>query len=352
LPWAASHGQREAMQLLLQRNPDTTALNQALYNAAGSQPVDTDQTLLAAGAEVDALGTKSGVTVLARAAGAYNEEVVRLLLARGADVNRASAIGMTALLHVLSNSSANSDEQGIARRVRIVDLLLDKGAALEARSRSMVTWQPTPLLLAIHNGATPLALRLIERGADVNVHTGSIGGDPRQLSALMWASGAGQTEVVQALLTKRAEVEWRNEFGNSALSETAVGKSGASQGAVAQALLAAGAQVDAVNRYQRTPLMLAARQVYGADSGFVRRLLDSGAQVNLTDEDGRTALMYASESGQLQTARMLIERGASLVARDHEGLSALDIAARAERKDIIKLLAASEAVATKPARTR
>lgn len=340
LPWAAGHGQREAMRLLLQRKPDLAALNHALHNAAGGPHLDILQTLLDAGADVNAVRTTEVATALTRAAGNANEEQVKLLLARGADVNLGSDRGWTPLLSAIDDSSTSGDEQRMAQRVRVVDLLLDKGAMPEARQRSMVTWQPTALLLAIHNKATPLALRLIERGADVNAHTGSLGGSPRQLSALMWASGQGLTEVVRALLDNGADVEWRNEFGNSALSETAVGDNRAAQAAVGQLLLDAGAQANAANVNRRTSLMLAARQVYGVGSGFIELLLDHGAQVDAVDKDGRSALMYACESGQIETARQLIERGASASARDPEGLDAMAIAKKHDHKDIVKLLAA------------
>jgi len=349
LPWAAGYEQREALLLLLQHKPDAAALNQALYGAAGDKHIENLRTLLDAGADVNAGRPNSGDTALTRAAGVANEEQVRLLLSRGADVNRASDIGMTPLLLVVSEFSTGRGEQDVARRLRIVDLLLDKGAALEPRLRSMATFQPTPLLLAIQEKATPLALHLIERGADVNAHTLSIDGNPRQLSALMWASAAGLTEVVRALLAKGAEVEWRNEFGNSALSETAVGSRGATQAAVAEALLAAGAQADAANVNQRTPLMLAARQVYGVEIGFVKLLLENGANLNAVDKDGRSALMYACESGQTETARLLIESGAGLSARDHEGLDAMAIATKHDHKDIVKLLAAKGTPAGAPA---
>ena len=111
--------------MLLQHKPGPAALNQALYSAAGDKHIENLRTLLDAGADVNAGRPNSGVTALARAGGAANEEQVRLLLSRGADANRASDIGMAPLLLAVSEFSTGSGEQDVARRLRIVDLLLD-----------------------------------------------------------------------------------------------------------------------------------------------------------------------------------------------------------------------------------
>ena len=122
-------------------------------------------------------------------------------------------------------------------------VLLDKGADIEARMQSMQTWQPTALLLAIDQRLTPVALLLIERGADVNAQTGDTGGDQRQLSALMRAAREGLAEVVAALLAKGAVVDARNQNGNSALMEAALSVNPSFE--AARLLLAGGADVNA-----------------------------------------------------------------------------------------------------------
>ena len=60
--------------------------------------------------------------------------------------------------------------------------------------------------------------------------------------------------------------------------------------------------------------------------GEVKRLIDQGADVNATDEDGNTALMYASAEGHTVIVSMLIEAGADVNAKDIDGLTALMLA--------------------------
>jgi len=59
----------------------------------------------------------------------------------------------------------------------------------------------------------------------------------------------------------------------------------------------------------RTPLLIAASQ---QDWNTVRRLVDSGALVDLADKSGHTPLMVAAMHGNLETFRLLLARTANL----------------------------------------
>ncbi len=83
-----------------------------------------------------------------------------------------------------------------------------------------------------------------------------------------------------------------------------------------------------------TPLMYAA--LY-ADSDSVRQLLESGAEPNLRNEAGATALMWAV--GDLEKTRLLLEHGADANARSEDGRTSLVIAAvRFGSSPVVKLL--------------
>lgn len=119
-------------------------------------------------------------------------------------------------------------------------------------------------------------------------------------------------------------------------------------------LLKHGAEVDLRNVFQMTPLMIAVgMRATGRGGGIgdatrtirtVDMLLDAGADINAQvtgsrthsgiimayvagrDQEGKTALMSASESGNAAVVQHLLERGADPTIKDAEGKTALDFA--------------------------
>lgn len=83
-----------------------------------------------------------------------------------------------------------------------------------------------------------------------------------------------------------------------------------------------------------TPLMQAA--LYG-DADSVRLLLDKGADPNIANEAGATALMWAVDD--IEKARLLLDHGADVNARSADSRTALLIAAgRFGSREVVKLL--------------
>jgi len=75
----------------------------------------------------------------------------------------------------------------------------------------------------------------------------------------------------------------------------------------------------------RTPLHLAAEQGH---VDVASMLLDAGAAVDAGEEDGETALHYAAWRSQLAMGRLLVERGSNLEVRNRWGRTPLLIVAR------------------------
>ncbi len=86
-----------------------------------------------------------------------------------------------------------------------------------------------------------------------------------------------------------------------------------------------GLDVNQPNLEGKTPLMIAA----GSDQNgltVTKLLLTQGARVNETDQYGNTALIYASQAGNLDIVKELVAAGADASIRNKSGATALDFA--------------------------
>jgi ankyrin repeat protein len=132
LTLAAAGGAAQTLRLLLDRGADPDG--GALAAAATLRRADLVRVLLAAGASVDRRDPDTGRTPLHEAvsagAGGDAPEVVRVLLAAGADVNATTSDGASALdISRVAAARSRRDDAGRARAVDgLVDLLVASGA--------------------------------------------------------------------------------------------------------------------------------------------------------------------------------------------------------------------------------
>jgi cytohesin len=70
----------------------------------------------------------------------------------------------------------------------------------------------------------------------------------------------------------------------------------------------------------------------------VRRLLQSGIDINARDDDGETALHEAAEAGRLEMVRLLVEAGATRGVRDVEGETPLHEAVEDGHLEVVRYL--------------
>ena len=179
---------------------------------------------------------------------------------------------------------------GIAGGTAVLRLLLDRGASPNPPSRSPA--DATPLRVSAMTGSADNMRLLIERGADIRA-----AGPPVLIQSAMY----GCRECIDLVIGK---VDTR---------------------ALNQALLAL---------------------AVFADESTIDALLKRGADVNTTDPDGRTPLLFAASSDELSldVVRLLLDRGADVNAATSEGITALDIAERHGDTPIVALLRSRGAV--------
>ena len=274
---------------------------------------------IACGAVILATGTLGAADDLrvVTAVKSGDRAAVRSAMRARADVNAAEPDGTTAL-----HWAVRADDAETTR------LLLAAGASATAANRYGVT----PLSLAAVNGNATIIEALLRAGADVN--TVMAEGE----TVLMTASRTGNVEAVRVLLARGAKVNAREQF----LGETAL-MWAAAEGhlEVTKALIEAGADVQAISTVLDTPKLSFPRSggpntpfprggwtavMYAARQGAaetVRALADAGANLDVQDPDGTTALVFAIINAHYDSAAVLIEKGADPNIGDLSGMAAL-----------------------------
>ncbi|HEY5666148.1 MAG TPA: ankyrin repeat domain-containing protein, partial [Gammaproteobacteria bacterium] len=259
---------------------------------------------------------QGGMTALLYAARDGSTDMVRLLVAAGADLELPEANGIRPLLMSLINGHL-----GAAR------VLIEAGADRDADD----FWGRTPLFAAVeyrnldmnnadqddpqHNGVDrapylEFLAYLLEQGVDVNARTREVPPSRRWLYSLndvSWVDFTGQTAFLRAALSA----------DNSAM----------------RLLLEHGADPNLPTQAGTTPLMAAAgvnwvvAQTYTespeAQLEAVRLCLELGADINATNSMGLSALLGAVNRGSNHIVRYLAEQGADLHVVDVEGRDAL-----------------------------
>lgn len=175
----------------------------------------------------------------------------------------------------------------------IAERLLDAGARPDVAQAS----GETALMLASRAGSTRAVRALLARGADVNAKERT-----RGQTALMWAAANGRSEVTRVLLEHGADVHARSQ------SRRLVFNMGGNRSAGSAS---ADTPLEEVPLGGSTPLLFAARS---GDVESARMLLDRGANVEDAQADGNTALIVAIHSGHASVGALLLERGANVHA--------------------------------------
>ncbi|XP_054710914.1 ankyrin repeat domain-containing protein 17-like [Uloborus diversus] len=293
-------------------------------------------------------------TALTLACAGGHEELVSLLLSRGADIEHRDKKGFTPLMlaataghagvvDILLNHGTEIEAQSertkdtalslacSGGRYEVVDILLARGANKEHRNVS----DYTPLSLAASGGYVNIIKLLLSHGAEINSRTGSKLG----ISPLMLASMNGHVQAVKLLLDMGSDINAQIETNrNTALTLACF------QGRheVVSLLLDRKANVEHRAKTGLTPLMEAASGGY-VEVGKV--LIDKGADVNAppVPSSRDTALTIACDKGHYRFVQLLLERDAIIDVKNKKGDSTVWLAANSGHLEVIQLLVANNA---------
>jgi ankyrin repeat protein len=224
--------------------------------------------------------------------------------------------------------------------------LLKGGVSIETRERQ----GPTVLAIAAEYGRADTVRLLLEHGADIAA--AGLDGD----GAVIEAARMGNVAKLKLLLERGADVRLKNEALLEAAAfsiatiETPAAPPGAGENAeehqgpedvpfpsldrvqTVTLLLEQGADIETRRDGDgSTPVRLAASH---GNAALVKALLDKGARIEATNDEGSTALMgsacgcaQATMPDTIDSATLLLSRGANVHAKNKHGSTALMAAA-------------------------
>ncbi|MEJ2171603.1 MAG: ankyrin repeat domain-containing protein [Woeseiaceae bacterium] len=263
--------------------PLTVAATEDARLIEAAKDGDRERVLFLLDSAVDVNAAKAdGTSALHYAAHRDDREIAGALMQSGANANAANDYGVTPLSLACTNRSAD-----------MVGALLEGGADPDAR-----LWNGESVLMTCaRTGTADAVMALLVAGADPNAAESSQG-----QTALMWAANGGHSDIVQMLIEHGADVE-----------ATTI------------------ATVDRVPNTCRicewkpspggfTALMFAARS---GDLETAMLLLEAGADIDGATAEHGSALVVASASGHEELALFLLAEGANPELRDENGVTAL-----------------------------
>jgi ankyrin repeat protein len=241
------------------------------------------RTLLKAHADVNA-PQEDGTTALHWAVRSDDVATVNLLLAAHADVMAANRYGV----RPLSLAALNGDGA-------VVEALLKAGADANTANPE----GETVLMTASRSGSLPVVKSLLAHGADPNAKEKWL-----QETALMWAAAENHPDVVAALVDGGARINEKSWVTDTPILE----------------FPESGGPNQPFPRGGWTALMYAARQ---NAREAIRVLADKGANLDLQDPQGATAMQLAIINLHYDAAALLLDKGANPNVADETGMTAL-----------------------------
>lgn len=276
--------------------------------------------LLERGAGIDKGDDETGATALFQSIMGLEPEIARLLVDRGADVNKKTKPGMSALMLAAAS-----------KQVDTAAMLVEHGADVGAKDAEDLT----PLMYAAEGGSPEIAGLLIEHGAEIDAQS------KLSTTALMAAIEMGHTGIFEMFLAGGADINLKVSSGRTALWSAVDNR----RTEMARVLIGKGADVNVALKgefWANTPTLLHGA-VYKMEPDIARMLVEAGADVDAKNESGLTPLMRAAWSEQADIVKLLVEKGADINAKGEKNRTALWYAKKVNNKEIAKMLLAAGA---------
>ena len=324
---------------------DSFDIEETLYPVAEGH-MDVVRALIEAGAKVDSFtrweGTSRGfmhrslnfsnATPLHVAAMAGRPEIVRLLIEAGKDINGYLDFRNHRNYHnALSLGLEENPNQEVAK------LLIQAGAEVNAVNGLEET--PLHTVATMHEDVTMsinIATALINAGANLNSKTSRLSSFSFRVgyTPLHTAASVNHIEMVKLLIKHGANINSKDEADNSPLHLAIYN----GHGKLAKLLIESGAYIHSRNYNDNLPIQMAA---YAGLPEVIQQLIEAGSPINAQDQVGDTPLHDAALQGQEEAAQVLLEAGADVNATNNAGKTPLDLAERQGHDSLTEILKAA-----------
>lgn len=267
----------------------------------------------------DHIGEDYQHTPLITAARCGRLDLIRKLVAAGADLHWKSPTGTNALSEILPSNAcqapardtpelAHVRELLVARGLRIDPLCADSRRKLLWASRQPESWQDIPALL------------------DLGIPSDETGWSPFMLKL-----ATGHTDLHAVAILSKEELQHRDAWKRTPFLLAVV----AGNLQLAKALMERGSDIFALAHCGASALHLAAEYDH---CPLIEWLLQNGLALDKRDEFGDSALHSAVSSNSLQAAALLIQKGADVAERDENGYSLIHGVCYSDDLSMLKLL--------------
>ena len=238
------------------------------------------------------------ITALYQAVLNLNPKLVEYFLDKGASIEKAGGtdvygnIMMAAAGSKFNNSNDKSPvdltllEKSAENSAKIMQMIIDK---VDKKLINDSLEGKTPLIIAVGNSYIDTAKILIENGANINAV------DIEGWSALSYAINNGDIEIAKLLLENKVKIK------DELLIEI------------------------------KSPIV-------ESRINIMKLLIENGANINYTDENGFNPLNIAIESGDMELTKFLITNGANVNSLMQDGVSLIGYAIAQNNMDLLQIL--------------
>jgi ankyrin repeat protein len=326
-------------------------------SAARTGSIDAVKLLLARGANVNAAESVRGQTALMWAVAGRHHDIVQTLLEHKADIHLRSKRGSTAFLFAAQQGDLPSAQMLLAAGANVNDKMPDDASALliataSGLQRVRTASRGTGITL-LDNGVLmttnhkEVVAFLLEKGADPNA------ADVNGFTPLHSAARDRNQELVKMLLAGGADPNpqlWKTPPGmiNMAGATPFALAAFAADSNLMRFLAANGADPNIPLYNKSTPLMLAAGLNTDRDEDealdpaialeAAKTAIELGNDVGAVNDAGRTAMHGAGDQGREAIIQLLADKGAPIDPKDTNGDTPFSFTLRANHKSAGDLL--------------